>query len=71
MAEVQPLSVCQASRNAISTEADELRPEPRGTLEAKTAFMPGVSSLLFIQCPHHTRRIVCPLGQGRTIRLGF
>jgi hypothetical protein len=30
--------------NAISTEADELKPEPRGTFEAKTAFMPGVFS---------------------------
>ncbi len=41
---VQPPRACQASMKAISTEADELKPEPRGTLEAKTAWKPLVSS---------------------------
>ena len=36
---VQPPRVCHAIMNAISTEADELSPEPRGTSDAKTAFM--------------------------------
>src|SRR5260221_8458825 len=36
---VQPPSVCQAIAYAISTAADELKPEPRGTSDAKTAFI--------------------------------
>ena len=38
---VQPPSFCQAIMNAISTEADELKPEPRGTFEVKTGIHGG------------------------------
>src|SRR5258706_5830408 len=41
---VQPPSVCQAIIYTISTEADELKPEPRGTSDAKTAFIEGTKS---------------------------
>src|SRR5512132_925153 len=39
---VQPPRVCQAIINAISTEAEELNPEPRGTSDPYTACRPGV-----------------------------
>src|SRR5258706_1411899 len=41
---VQPRSVCQAITFAIATEADDLKPEPRGTSDAKTAFIEGTES---------------------------
>ena len=35
----QPPIVCHAIMYAISTDADELNPDPRGTSDANTAFM--------------------------------
>ena len=48
-ASIQPPSVCHAIMNAISTEADELKPEPRGTSEAKAAIMDGTGTLSSIR----------------------
>src|SRR5690349_15952912 len=42
---LQPPNACHAIIKAISTEADELNPEPWGTLDAKTAFIAGVAIL--------------------------